>query len=517
MLSLYNTLSRRKEEFQPVHPPQVGVYLCGPTVYSEAHLGNARGPVVFDALTRYLRHLGYQVRYVRNVTDVGHLESDADTGEDKMEKAARAARIEPMQVAQHFVNRYRQHMLALGCLPPDIEPQASGHIIEQIQVIAEIIANGLAYEANGSVYFDVPKYNEQHDKEGRYGKLSNRSIEDQLAGTRANLEGQSEKRSPLDFALWKQASPEHIMRWPSPWGAAPGEGFPGWHLECSAMSRKYLGDLSDIHGGGLDLMFPHHECEIAQSQASHSHTDEARIWMHNNMITVNGTKMSKSLGNFVLLGDMFKGPTGPLAFGYSPMVVRFFLLQAHYRSPVDVSDDALQAARKGYRKLMNGLRLLDKLVVSGERLMVNEDNPQPLTTNHSSLTAEATQLLALAAKPAEFLNDDLNTPRALAALFDLLKRFNTLAATPAALAEVGAEAVAQAAATYRTFVQDILGLHDEPRANAEQLLNLTLGFYSEAKADKAYDKVDVIRAALKSQGIVIKDTKAGVEWAYSEE
>ncbi|MDQ2770885.1 MAG: cysteine--tRNA ligase [Bacteroidota bacterium] len=510
MLSLYNTLSRQKEEFQPVHPPQVGVYLCGPTVYSEAHLGNARGPVVFDVLTRYMRYLGYQVRYVRNITDVGHLESDADTGEDKMEKAARAARIEPMQVAQHYTNRYRQHMLGLGCLPPDIEPQASGHIIEQIQVIEEIIGNGLAYEVNGSVYFDVPRYNEEGM---RYGKLSNRSIEDQLAGTRANLEGQSEKRSPLDFALWKKASPEHIMRWPSPWG----EGFPGWHLECSAMSRKYLGELSDIHGGGLDLMFPHHECEIAQSQGSHSHSDEARIWMHNNMITVNGTKMSKSLGNFVLLGDMFLGPTGPLAFGYSPMVVRFFLLQAHYRSPVDVSDDALQAARKGYRKLMNGLRLLEKLVVSGERLTVNEDTPQPLTTNHSPLTTEATALLQLAAKPAEFLDDDLNTPRALAALFDLLKRFNTLAANPAALAAVGAEALTVAAATYRTMVQDVLGLREETAVNPEQLIDLTLGFYSEAKADKAYDKVDQIRAALKTQGIVIKDTKAGVEWAYSEE
>ena len=501
-LQLYNTLSRRKEEFQPVHAPQVGVYLCGPTVYSEAHLGNARGPVVFDVLTRYLRHLNYQVRYVRNITDVGHLESDADTGEDKMEKAARAARIEPMQVAQHFTNRYRQHMLGLGCLPPDIEPQASGHIIEQIQVIEEIIANGLAYEVNGSVYFDVPKYNEEGK---RYGKLSNRSIEDQLAGTRANLEGQSEKRSPLDFALWKKASPEHIMRWPSPWG----EGFPGWHLECSAMSRKYLGELSDIHGGGLDLMFPHHECEIAQSQGSHSHSDEARIWMHNNMITVNGTKMSKSLGNFVLLGDMFQGPTGPLAFGYSPMVVRFFLLQAHYRSPVDVSDDALQAARKGYRKLMNGLRL-----INSEKLKVTSEE---VATDQEKLTANSQQLIALSEKPAEFLNDDLNTPRAVAALFDLLKQFNKFATNPVSLAEVGPEALAQAAATYRAFVQDVLGLREETAVDPEQLIALTLGFYSEAKADKAYDKVDVIRAALKTQGIVIKDTKAGVEWAYSEE
>ena len=502
-LSLYNTLTRRKEEFQPLHPPQVGVYLCGPTVYSEAHLGNARGPVVFDVLTRYLRHLGHQVRYVRNVTDVGHLESDADTGEDKMEKAARAARIEPMQVAQHFINIYRQHMLALGCLPPDIEPQASGHIIEQIQVIEEIMANGLAYEVNGSVYFDVPKYNETQ----RYGKLSNRSVEDQLAGTRANLEGQSGKRSPLDFALWKKASPEHIMRWPSPFGAAPGEGFPGWHLECSAMSRKYLGDLSDIHGGGLDLMFPHHECEIAQSQGSHAHTDEARFWLHNNMITVNGTKMSKSLGNFVLLGDMFNGPTGPLAHGYSPMVVRFFLLQAHYRSPVDVSDDALQAARKGYRKLMNGLRLLDKLdAIKGE-----SESEGPAAHNAGFLLDNLVKSVFTA------LDNDLNTPIALASLFDLLRRFNGFVTDLDKFKEIDQEKRREATVAYRTVVTDILGLQDEPRANVEQLLELALGFYSEAKADRAYDKVDLIRAALKGQGIVIKDTKAGVEWSYSEE
>ena len=497
-LQLYNTLSRTKEEFQPVHPPQVGVYLCGPTVYSEAHLGNARGPVVFDVLTRYLRHLGYQVRYVRNITDVGHLESDADTGEDKMEKAARAARIEPMQVAQHFTNRYRQHMLGLGCLPPDIEPQASGHIIEQLQVIEEIIANGLAYEVNGSVYFDVPKYNEGGQ---RYGKLSNRSIEDQLAGTRANLEGQSEKRSPLDFALWKKASPEHIMRWPSPWG----EGFPGWHLECSAMSRKYLGELSDIHGGGLDLMFPHHECEIAQSQGSHSHSDEARIWMHNNMITVNGTKMSKSLGNFVLLGDMFLGPTGPLVSGYSPMVVRFFLLQAHYRSPVDVSDDALQAARKGYRKLMNGLRLLDKLdALKGEIVATSTGEAEKVLIN----PLEA----ALAA-----LDNDLNTPNAIARLFDALRQFNSFASKLETYEALDLKKRQAATALYRTLVQDVLGLREETAVNPEQLIALTLGFYAEAKADKAYDKVDQIRGALKTQGIVIKDTKGGVEWAYSEE
>ena len=511
MLSLYNTLIRQKQVFEPVQPPQVGVYLCGPTVYSEAHLGNARGPVVFDVLTRYLRYLGYQVRYVRNITDVGHLESDADTGEDKLEKAARAQRLEPMQVAQHYTNLYRQHIGALGCLPPDIEPQASGHIIEQIALIEEIIANGLAYEANCSVYFDVPRYNAEG---GNYGRLSGRVVEELLAGIGPReLAGQEEKRAPTDFALWKKAAPQHIMRWPSPWG----EGFPGWHLECSAMSRKYLGALSDIHGGGLDLMFPHHECEIAQSQGSDSHTEEARFWLHNNMITVNGTKMSKSLGNFILLGDMFQGPTGGLSQAYAPMVVRFFLLQAHYRSPVDVSDDALQAARKGYRKLMNGLRLLDKLVVS-DSLSVGSDNGAPtLTTDNQQLTTASQQLTALAAKPLEFLDDDLNTPRALAALFDLLKRFNTLAANPVALAEVDPATLAAAARAYRTLVQDVLGLRDEPRTNAEDLLALTLNFYQEAKATKAYDKVDQIRAALKGQGIVIKDTKTGVEWAYSEE
>ncbi len=510
-LSLYNTLTRAKAPFQPVHPPVVGVYLCGPTVYSEAHLGNARGPVVFDVLTRYLRYLGHQVRYVRNITDVGHLESDADTGEDKLEKAARAQRLEPMQVAQHFANRYRAHMAQLGCLPPDIEPQASGHITEQIGMIEEIIQNGLAYVVNGSVYFDVPRYDGQHDKAGRYGKLSNRSIEDQLAGTRDTLAGQDEKRSPLDFALWKRASPEHIMRWPSPWG----NGFPGWHLECSAMSRKYLGAEFDIHGGGLDLMFPHHECEIAQSQGSHSHTDEARVWMHNNMITVNGAKMSKSVGNFITLTNMFAGPTGGLTQAYSPMVVRFFLLQAHYRSPADVSDDALQAARKGYRKLMNGLRLLDKLV-NGEQLTGSSEHQAPGTNNQAPTAGDA-ELAKLTADLFVGLDDDLNTARSLAALFNLLRKFNTLAATPGALAAVSAAALQQAAAAYRVVVTDILGLRDEPRANAEDLLALTLSFYAEAKADKAYDKVDTIRAALKGQGIVIKDTKAGVEWAYSEE
>ncbi len=502
MLTLYNTLSRKKEPFAPLHPPLVGLYLCGPTVYNDAHLGNARGPIVFDVLTRYLRYLGYQVRYVRNITDVGHLVGDGDEGEDKLAKAARAQKLEPMQVAQHYTVRYRQAMAALGCLPPDIEPQASGHITEQIGLIEEILGRGLAYVVNGSVYFDVPRYN----AEGlNYGRLSGRVVEELLANTRAELAGQDEKRSPQDFALWKNAAPEHLMRWPSPWGL----GFPGWHLECSAMSRKYLGAAFDIHGGGLDLMFPHHECEIAQNEASDTPGTGARFWLHNNMLTVNGQKMSKSLGNFITLNEFFQGGSAALSQAYSPMTLRFFFLQAHYRSPIDLSDDALQAARKGYRKLMNGLRLLEseKLRVKSEELQIDEQK----------LAANSQQLVTLANKPFEFLNDDLNTPRALAALFDLLKRFNTLATTPTALAEVSAEAVAEAAAAYRAVVVDILGLRDEPRASAEELLTLALGFYQEAKSEKAYDKVDQIRSALKTQGIVIKDTKTGVEWAYSEE
>ncbi|HET9503431.1 MAG TPA: cysteine--tRNA ligase [Hymenobacter sp.] len=505
-LTLYNTLTRQKAPFEPVNPPQVGLYLCGPTVYNDAHLGNARGPIVFDVLTRYLRYLGYQVRYVRNITDVGHLESDADTGEDKMAKAARAKQLEPMQVAQHYTNAYRQTMAALGCLPPDIEPQASGHITEQIALIQEIMGRGLAYEANGSVYFDVPKYNAEG---GLYGRLSGRVVEELLAGTRTELAGQEEKRSPADFALWKKAAPQHIMRWPSPWG----EGFPGWHLECSAMSRKYLGAEFDIHGGGLDLMFPHHECEIAQNEGSDTPSTGARFWLHNNMLTVNGQKMSKSLGNFITLPQMFSGDTSALSQAYSPMTLRFFFLQAHYRSPIDLSDDALQAARKGYRKLMNGLRLLDKLVVGGEEVSGEEVKTEEVKGPPSP----AQQLRNLAAKPFAFLDDDLNTPRAVAAVFDLLKRLNTLATKPEELAQVGSAALAEAAAAYRTLVLDVLGLRDEPRANTEDLLGLTLGFYQEAKATKAYDKVDQIRAALKEQGIVIKDTKTGVEWAYSEE
>jgi cysteinyl-tRNA synthetase len=528
-LTLYNTLTRKKEKFEPVHPPLVGLYLCGPTVYNDAHLGNARGPIVFDVLTRYLRYLGYQVRYVRNITDVGHLESDADTGEDKMAKAARAKQLEPMQVAQHYTNSYRKAMAALGCLPPDIEPQASGHITEQIALIQEIMGRGLAYEANGSVYFDVPKYNAEG---GLYGRLSGRVVEELLAGTRTELAGQDEKRSPADFALWKKASPQHIMRWPSPFGKLPGEevgqeGFPGWHLECSAMSRKYLGAEFDIHGGGLDLMFPHHECEIAQNEGSNTPGTGARFWLHNNMLTVNGQKMSKSLGNFITLPQMFAGDTSVLSQAYSPMTLRFFFLQAHYRSPVDLSDDALQAARKGYRKLMNGLRLMDKLdsiVETEEKSLVVVDGVEQRRDDESLLTNPLQAAYAA-------LDNDLNTPNAIARLFDALRQFNGFAANPGLYERLDRTAREEATAAYRKIVLDVLGLQEEQRNNSEGLLKLALDFYKIAKANAAdarnggdkvkqdgyYAEIDQIRAALKEQGIVIKDTKTGVEWAYSEE
>jgi cysteinyl-tRNA synthetase len=339
-LKLYNTLSRTKEQFQPIKPPFVGMYVCGPTVYGDAHLGHARPAVVFDVLHRYLLHLHYKVRYVRNVTDVGHLEQDADEGEDKIAKKARLEKLEPMEIAQYFTNAYRRDISILNVLAPSIEPQASGHIPEQIAMVEEILRKGLAYEVGGSVYFDVEKY----AKTEHYGKLSGRVIEDLLSGTR-DLDGQGEKRSPLDFALWKKAAPEHIMRWESPWS----EGFPGWHLECSAMSAKYLGEHFDIHGGGMDLLFPHHECEIAQSKTCHGH-EPAKYWVHNNMITINGQKMGKSLGNFITLQELFSGSHAILERPYSPMTLRFFILQAHYRSTLDFSNEALLAASKGYKK-----------------------------------------------------------------------------------------------------------------------------------------------------------------------
>jgi cysteinyl-tRNA synthetase len=493
-LSLYNTLTRTKEPFTPLESPFVGLYVCGPTVYGDAHLGHSRAGVVFDVLSRYLRFLGYKVRYVRNITDVGHLQNDADSGEDKIQKFAKANQLEPMEVVHHFTNRYHEDLAQLNVISPDIEPRASGHIIEQIQMIEEILENGLAYVSNGSVYFDVPTYNQQH----KYGKLSGRVIEDLMTNTREDLEGQEEKRSPLDFALWKKASPTHIMRWPSPWS----EGFPGWHLECSAMSRKYLGTQFDIHGGGLDLMFPHHECEIAQSQASHNHTDAARYWVHNNMITMNGKKMGKSLGNFITLRELFTGEHELLQQAYSPMTVRFFVLQAHYRSTLDFSNEALQAARKGYLKVMNGLRILDQLTY-------------PAGAENLDAKAEE-EIKKLTAELFVPLNDDLNTAKSIANLFNLLKKINSMHTGGFKLETISEETFEQMRTQYRALVLDVLGLKIEQTADAQSLLEVVLGFYKEAKETKDYGKVDAIRAQLKGQGIVIKDMKTGIDWAYEE-
>ena len=379
-LTIYNTLTRKKEKFVPLHAPHVGMYVCGPTVYGDAHLGHARPAITFDILFRYLTHLGYKVRYVRNITDVGHLEDDADEGEDKIAKKARLEKLEPMEVVQFYMTRYRRTMDELNVLPPSIEPLASGHIIEQIQLVQEILDKGYAYESNGSVYFDVTKYN----KDYHYGKLSGRNLEDVL-NTSRELDGQDEKRNPVDFALWKRAEPEHIMRWPSPWS----DGFPGWHCECTAMGRKYLGEYFDIHGGGMDLIFPHHECEIAQAVASQG-DDMVRYWMHNNMITVNGTKMGKSLGNFIMLDEFFEGSHELLAKAYSPMTIRFFILQAHYRSPVDFSNEALMASEKGLDRLLEAINSMDKIIPS---------------------EVSDVDIKGLKEKCYEAMNDDLNTDR----------------------------------------------------------------------------------------------------------
>lgn len=492
-LKIYNTLSREKEVFQPLHPPHVGMYVCGPTVYGDAHLGHARPAVTFDVLYRYLGKLGYKVRYVRNITDVGHLEQDADEGEDKIAKKARLEQLEPMEVAQHYQNTYHRDMALLNVLPPSIEPLASGHIPEQITIVEDLLRKGLAYESEGSVYFDVSKYAENE----HYGKLSGRVLEDLMGGTR-DLAGQEGKRNPLDFALWKKASPEHIMRWNSPWSI----GFPGWHLECSAMSAKYLGDQFDIHGGGMDLLFPHHECEIAQSKSYHG-KDPAKYWMHNNMITINGQKMGKSLGNFINLQELFSGSHALLERPYSPMTVRFFILQAHYRSTLDFSNDALLAARKGYLKLMNGLKVL-------------RDMEHDALDEQSIDEKQVAQIRQIADNCYHAMNDDLNTARVIAQLFNLLKKINGLQTGQIQLSQLGQEGWALLQDTYRTFVLDILGLKEEKLEATDEVIASLLKLYAKAKADKNYDEVDFIRAELKAIGASVKDMKTGISWAYEE-
>ena len=487
-LTIYNTLDRKKELFVPMHPPHVGMYVCGPTVYGDAHLGHARPAITFDVLFRYLTHLGYKVRYVRNITDVGHLEHDADEGEDKIAKKARLEQLEPMEVVQFYLNRYREAMAALHVLPPSIEPHASGHIIEQIALVKAILENGYAYESQGSVYFDVVKYNKDH----HYGKLSGRNLDDMLNTTR-ELDGQSEKRNPADFALWKSAQPEHIMRWPSPWS----DGFPGWHAECTAMGRKYLGESFDIHGGGMDLIFPHHECEIAQSVASQGH-EMVRYWMHNNMITVNGTKMGKSLGNFITLEEFFTGSHPLLTQAYSPMTIRFFILQAHYRSTVDFSNEALQASEKGLQRLTEAMDGLKRIT------------PSPTST---------VEVKGLRAKCYEAMNDDLNTPIVISHLFEGARAINNVIAGNNT---ISAEDLEELKAVFNLFLFEIMGVKEEAGSSDGRetaygkIVDMLLEQRMKAKANKDWATSDLIRNELTAIGFEIKDTKDGFEWRLNK-
>lgn len=492
-LKVFNSLSKQKEEFAPINPPYVGMYVCGPTVYNDVHLGNVRTFISFDVIYRYLMHLGYKVRYVRNITDVGHLTGDADDGEDKIGKRAKLMNLEPMEVVQRYTNGFHQVMELFNTLPPSIEPTATGHIVEQIEMIQEILERGYAYESNGSVYFDIGKFNEGYE----YGKLSGRVIEDLIANTR-ELDGQDEKRNPLDFALWKKASDEHIMRWSSPWGL----GFPGWHLECSVMSTKYLGESFDIHGGGMDLKFPHHECEIAQSVGA-SGKEPVRYWLHTNMLTVNGQKMSKSLGNSFLPSELISGNHPLLDRPYSPMTVRFFMLQSHYASTLDFSNEALTAANKGYKKIMNGLKLIKEMSFRPE---------EGIAVNPTAVE----QINQICDNCYRAMNDDFNTALTIGHLFNLLKKINSLQTGALKYADLGEEGFNRLKSTFLVFVEDVLGLKEELMVNPKNLIGVLLQLYREAKEAKNYGKVDEIRGLLKNEGITLKDLKHGVDWAYEE-
>ena len=492
-LIIYNTLTRQKELFKPLHAPNVGMYVCGPTVYGDPHLGHARPAITFDILFRYLKHLGYKVRYVRNITDVGHLEHDADEGDDKIEKKARLEQLEPMEIAQYYTNRYHAAMDALNVLPPSIEPHATGHIIEQEELVKEILKNGYAYESNGSIYFDVEKY----DKEHKYGILSGRNLTDMINNSR-ELQGVGEKKNQVDFALWKKAQPEHIMRWPSPWSV----GFPGWHCECTAMGRKYLGSHFDIHGGGMDLIFPHHECEIAQAVASQG-DQMVHYWMHNNMITINGQKMGKSLGNFITLEQFFTGNHASLTQAYTPMTIRFFILSAHYRGTVDFSNEALEAAQKGYERLMNAFDDLDRVPVS------------------SHCDAETDKFVkAFRQRCYEAMNDDLQSPLVISYLFEACHLINTLLDHKA---EICADCLKELGDAMKLFAFDLLGLKNEKGDNNVareeaygKVVDMVLDLRAKAKADKDWTTSDKIRDALAAAGFEVKDTKDGVTWKLNK-
>ena len=485
-LIIYNTLSRTKEAFQPLNPPFTGMYVCGPTVYGDPHLGHARPAVTFDLVFRYLQHLGYKVRYVRNITDVGHLENDEDEGEDKIAKKARLEQLEPMEIAQFYSDRYFLFMDAMNVRRPSIEPRASGHLPEQIEMIQKIINAGYAYESNGSVYFDVLKYNEKYN----YGRLSGRILEDLLSNTR-QLEGQEEKRNSVDFALWKKAQPEHIMRWSSPWS----DGFPGWHLECSAMATKYLGVHFDIHGGGMDLMFPHHESEIAQSQIANG-VDSVKYWMHNNMITIDGQKMGKSLGNYITLEEFFTGKHPGLTQAYSPMTIRFFILQAHYRSTLDFSNEALQAAEKGLKKLFAGIETLHKIVPSDPSVSSTSDIRQLMDDCY------------------EAMNDDFNSPIVIANLFEGVRIINSVWDKKETINPSDLELLKD---IFRIFLFEILGLKEESSEDQNDivkgLMDLVLRIRKEVREKKDFTTSDEIRDTLQNLNITVKDTKEGPVWS----
>lgn len=490
-LKLYNSLSRKKEDFKPISTPHVGMYVCGPTVYSDVHLGNCRTFISFDIIYRYLKSIGYDVRYVRNITDAGHLENDSDEGEDKISKKARLDRLEPMEIVQKYTLDFHKVLEMFNNLSPSIEPTATGHIIEQITMAEDILSKGLAYESNGSIYFDVNAYNKEFNND--YGQLSGRNVDELISNTR-DLDGQSEKRNPADFALWKKASPEHIMRWKSPWS----DGFPGWHLECSVMSSKYLGEQFDIHGGGMDLKFPHHECEIAQNKASHGTKNPVNYWMHANMLTLNGQKMSKSTGNTLLPLELFTGDNDKLSKAFSPMVVRFFILQAHYRSTLDLSDAALQAAEKGYQKLMAAIETLASLKAS----------------DSSSFSVDE-----LSNKCYEAMNDDFNTPVLIAQLFDGVRLINS---TKDGKESLNAEDLEKLQKLFYLFVFDILGLLKEETSKSQNdevlngVMKTLLELRQQAKQNKDWPTADLIRNQLAALQIKVTDTKEGAIWEIAE-
>ncbi len=492
-LLIYNTLHRQKERFEPINAPHVGMYVCGPTVYGDPHLGHARPAITFDILFRYLKHLGYKVRYVRNITDVGHLEHDADEGDDKIEKKARLEQLEPMEIAEYYTRRYHQAMEAMGVLPPSIEPHATGHILEQQELVQQILDNGFAYESNGSIYFDIEKYNEKY----HYGKLSGRTLENIKDASR-DLSGVGEKKNQADFALWKKASPEHIMRWHSPWS----DGFPGWHCECTAMGRKYLGSHFDIHGGGMDLVFPHHECEIAQATASQG-DDMVKYWMHNNMITINGQKMGKSLGNFITLEQFFTGNHESLSQPYSPMTIRFFILSAHYRSTVDFSDEALQASQKGLERLMDGIGNLDRIAVSDKCDAQTEEFVKTFRQ-----------------KCYDAMNDDLQTQVVISLLFEACHLVNNLVDRKATIC---ADCLKELSDTMHLFAEELLGLQLAASGGSAareeafgKVVDMVLELRSKAKAAKDWATSDQIRDALAAAGFEVKDTKDGAVWKLAK-